>query len=175
MAVLCKPCHLAAVLVDASQARRALEAGVLEVAESRCTSSERGLSERHLLIVALIGQPAGPRRNLGGDLIERAAIVVDDVVAELLALHSTCRSQATYAKIRELEAQRGNIGLPRAVLALGDLQYETGALTDFNTFYDADWGPLKPNTFPAVGNHEYRTKNAKKVEPNSGTGRCRQP
>ena len=47
-----------------------------------------------------------------------------------------------------------------AVLALGDLQYERGALADFNRFYDATWGIFKPITYPAVGNHEYLTTGA---------------
>ena len=47
-----------------------------------------------------------------------------------------------------------------AVLALGDLQYENGALADFRTFYDASWGAFKSTTHPAAGNHEYNTPSA---------------
>ena len=47
-----------------------------------------------------------------------------------------------------------------AVLALGDLQYESGSLSGFNTSYDASWGRVKSITHPAVGNHEYGTANA---------------
>ncbi len=72
----------------------------------------------------------------------------------------TCQSRATYNKIRELETQRGNPGLPSAVLALGDIQYEVGSFGAFLENYQPDWGPLKPTTFPAVGNHEYETKDA---------------
>ena len=43
------------------------------------------------------------------------------------------------------------------LLALGDLQYETGALTDFQSSYDATYGRLKSITHPAIGNHEYGT------------------
>ncbi len=46
------------------------------------------------------------------------------------------------------------------VLALGDLQYENGALADFQSFYDASWGAFKSTTHPAPGNHEYNTANA---------------
>ena len=64
-----------------------------------------------------------------------------------------CRQAATARLI-----QRQN---PAAVIALGDLQYETGALADFKASYDKSWGKFKAKTKPAVGNHEYRTPGAK--------------
>src|ERR687888_745167 len=42
-----------------------------------------------------------------------------------------------------------------AVLALGDTQYEHGALSDFKAYYDPTWGRFKSITHPAIGNHEY--------------------
>lgn len=42
-----------------------------------------------------------------------------------------------------------------AVLALGDLQYDSGSLSDFNAAYDPSWGRVKSVTHPVVGNHEY--------------------
>ncbi len=49
---------------------------------------------------------------------------------------------------------------PDAVLTLGDNQYETGQLANFNLVYDPTWGRVKDRTFPATGNHEYGTTNA---------------
>lgn len=46
------------------------------------------------------------------------------------------------------------------LLALGDLQYEVGALSAFQTAYDPSYGRLKPITKPAPGNHEYDTSGA---------------
>jgi acid phosphatase type 7 len=47
------------------------------------------------------------------------------------------------------------------VAALGDEQYETGALTDFRSKYDhTGWGRLKPRTRPVPGNLEYVTRGA---------------
>jgi len=46
------------------------------------------------------------------------------------------------------------------VLALGDNQYETGALAAFGQSYDPTWGRVKSITSPAVGNHEYMTPGA---------------
>jgi hypothetical protein len=47
-----------------------------------------------------------------------------------------------------------------AVLALGDLQYEDGALFKFRRSYDRTWGRLKSITRPVPGNHEYGTRGA---------------
>jgi acid phosphatase type 7 len=49
---------------------------------------------------------------------------------------------------------------PTAVLALGDLQYPSGALEDFRRYYDRTWGRFKDRTRPAPGNHEYQTDRA---------------
>ena len=47
-----------------------------------------------------------------------------------------------------------------AIMPLGDLQYEDGALDKFLRSFDPTWGRLKPLMRPAVGNHEYRTPGA---------------
>ena len=49
---------------------------------------------------------------------------------------------------------------PDAVLVLGDLQYQSGSLSDFRDSYDKTWGELRPVTYPVPGNHEYRTEDA---------------
>jgi acid phosphatase type 7 len=50
-----------------------------------------------------------------------------------------------------------NAGL-RAVLALGDLQYQCGAEAAFAVSYDPSWGRVKAITHPVPGNHEYQTR-----------------
>ena len=50
-----------------------------------------------------------------------------------------------------------------AVLGLGDLQYEDGTLSDYRRYYDKKMGSgpgLKSKTYPAPGNHEYRSPGA---------------
>jgi glycosyl hydrolase family 99/calcineurin-like phosphoesterase family protein len=59
---------------------------------------------------------------------------------------SSCRDEATSALVV-------NRGLAR-VLGLGDLQYESGALSAFNAYYDQTWGRVKSITSPATGNHD---------------------
>ena len=46
---------------------------------------------------------------------------------------------------------------PAAVLLLGDIQYETATLADFNTYFGPTWGAHKAITWPAAGNHEYQS------------------
>jgi hypothetical protein len=53
-----------------------------------------------------------------------------------------------------------NISGLDAVLPLGDLQYENGALAKFGLSYGPSWGNSKSITHPAVGNHEYQTSGA---------------
>ena len=66
---------------------------------------------------------------------------------------TACRHARTARLTRSLE--------PDAVLALGDLQYESGTLPDFRGSYDKTWGRLLDKTYPVPGNHEYRTPGAR--------------
>lgn len=65
---------------------------------------------------------------------------------------TACRMKATSDLLVEMR--------PAAVLALGDTQYEDGALAKYQASYDPTWGRLKSITRPAVGNHEYLQRNA---------------
>jgi len=44
---------------------------------------------------------------------------------------------------------------PQIVAMLGDGSGEYGWLSEFTGCYDPTWGPFKPVTYPAPGNHEY--------------------
>jgi Calcineurin-like phosphoesterase len=48
----------------------------------------------------------------------------------------------------------------QGVLELGDEQYESGALDDFQGEYRSTWGRTLAISHPAVGNHEYGTPDA---------------
>ncbi|HET7272746.1 MAG TPA: metallophosphoesterase, partial [Rubrobacter sp.] len=45
--------------------------------------------------------------------------------------------------------------IPGTVFTVGDNVYDTGSLTEFNSYYDPTWGTEKARTKPSVGNHEY--------------------
>jgi hypothetical protein len=63
-----------------------------------------------------------------------------------------CRQAATASLALALQ--------PKAVLAVGDLQYQNGNLNDFQASYAKSWGQLKAITHPVPGNHEYQTAGA---------------
>jgi acid phosphatase type 7 len=46
------------------------------------------------------------------------------------------------------------------VAVLGDAVYERGTDAEFRRCYAPTWGPVRPRTRPAVGNHEYGTPDA---------------
>ncbi|MDX6667173.1 MAG: hypothetical protein QOK04_553 [Solirubrobacteraceae bacterium] len=68
------------------------------------------------------------------------------------AVPGNCQQAVTAGLIRGLK--------PTAVAALGDLQYDSGTLPDFQASFDASWGTFKPLIHPAPGNHEYYTRDA---------------
>jgi acid phosphatase type 7 len=63
-----------------------------------------------------------------------------------------CRSDEVADLITDLAPDR--------FLALGDLQYNKGALDEFLRVYDLQFGHLNPITHPVPGNHEYDTPGA---------------
>ena len=86
-----------------------------------------------------------------------AAIAADPVVVaagDLVCGTGTpagtaCKHAATAALVSPLA--------PAAVLLLGDIQYETATLADFNTYFGPTWGAHKAITWPAAGDHEYQS------------------
>jgi hypothetical protein len=60
---------------------------------------------------------------------------------------SSCQQQGTSNLLVNLH--------PDAVLPLGDDQYETGELSDFQSVYDPSWGRLNGVVRPIPGNHEW--------------------
>jgi hypothetical protein len=49
---------------------------------------------------------------------------------------------------------------PTVALTLGDNQYPSGTLSDFQRHYGSTWGRLKAKTRPSPGNHDYDTAGA---------------
>lgn len=85
-----------------------------------------------------------------------------DSVIVVAAGDIACGSEAPAEATCEYAATAGlaTAADPDAVLALGDLQYEHGALDDFNRFYHPTWGVLRGRTYPVPGNHEYEMPGA---------------
>jgi hypothetical protein len=85
-----------------------------------------------------------------------APLAVDPVAAA--AGDIACRPPATRTSSSCHHRDTSNLlvaGGYDAVLALGDVQYECGQLSAFNSVYDPTWGRVKGITRPAVGDNEY--------------------
>ena len=111
------------------------------------TGLEKAGAARHLTAVATANPMAAPRaRQRSGTLV-----AVGDVACApgQQPTKTTCRQADTADLTERLR--------PEAIIGLGDLQYETGALGDYLGSYDKSWGKLLGRTWPVAGNHEYRT------------------
>jgi hypothetical protein len=90
-------------------------------------------------------------RPLGGDPLLAAAGDIACVTGRSQS-PSGCQQTATAALIDAIS--------PTVVAPLGDLQYESGALQDFQGSFDATWGAFRAIMRPVPGNHEYMTHDA---------------
>jgi calcineurin-like phosphoesterase family protein len=99
-----------------------------------------------------IAAVSGPSLAEGGaDVAEPAPVVV--AAGDIACPSRPCQAHIdTGNVVRSLH--------PDAVLSLGDHQYDTGALADFQSSYDPTWGSFRWKTFPSPGNHEYLTQDA---------------
>jgi hypothetical protein len=75
---------------------------------------------------------------------------VGDIACPAGDTEASCKQQST----ANLTASRK----PNAVAVLGDNQYDSGLLSEFNSAgaYNDTWGQFNPIVHPAPGNHEYR-------------------
>ena len=100
-----------------------------------------------MLVVVLTG---------GVSLSTQASAEGDPVIAA--AGDIACAPGSTRTAARCHQADTANLisaGSYAAVLPLGDLQYECGALNAFQSVYDPTWGQFKAKTYPVVGDNEY--------------------
>lgn len=82
-------------------------------------------------------------------------VAVGDIACQTLTNGqgtATCQSGAVANLIRRIDPDR--------FLALGDLQYNNGKLSEFRKVWDVQFGDLKDITSPVPGNHEYGTTDA---------------
>jgi PKD repeat protein len=117
--------------------------GILVVLQG-CTSGERTTAP----------DVTTPRRSTAAAAVDPVIVAAGDIVC------GTGTPAGTPCQHAQTAAVVGQIA-PDAVLILGDNQYEDGTLADFNTYYAPTWGRYKAITWPAVGNHEYQTPNAR--------------
>jgi hypothetical protein len=98
------------------------------------------------------GSGEGSRSSMSAEAV--SGVAVGDLVCEKadLPTRDTCRHRDTAELAAGLE--------PEFVLALGDLQYDAGALEEFEASWKPTWGRFDPILLPVPGNHEYLTAGA---------------
>lgn len=80
-------------------------------------------------------------------------VAAGDIVCQTTTSTSTtCHQQQTSDLALSLN--------PTAVLTTGDNQYESGSLSQYQTYYAPTWGRLDSIVYPVPGNHEYNTAGA---------------
>ena len=81
-------------------------------------------------------------------------VTVGDIVCQpdVEVTETECQQQATAELASSLE--------PDAVVALGDLQYESGLLEEYERSWAPSWGRFDDIIAPVPGNHEYQTEGA---------------
>ena len=99
-----------------------------------------------LLMIGAVLQVGSPARGATGNVVIAAA---GDIACATPP--DTMGSGCRYGQTSDLIYNHGYT----KVLVLGDEQYPTGALSDFQSYYDSTWGRFKSKTNPVPGNHEY--------------------
>ena len=94
--------------------------------------------------------PTPPGRSVTVTIVAAGDIACDP--AHNVGTPQDCDQVATADLIGQLK--------PTAVLPLGDLQYQDGTPAAFKAIFGTTWGAYRSIMYPAVGNHEYLTKDA---------------
>ena len=96
---------------------------------------------------------AGPAPGSSAAETDPVVAAAGDIAcASTVPTPTTCHHQATSDLLLDPAISR--------VLALGDMQYPSASLAEFQTFYDPTWGRVIDKTDPIPGNHEYLTPDA---------------
>jgi acid phosphatase type 7 len=83
-------------------------------------------------------------------------IAAGDISCDSATPQLPCKSKET----SDLAIQARALHSAVVVLPLGDLQYDSGTLAEFNRNYHTTWGRLNDIARPVPGNHEYDTRGA---------------
>ena len=122
-----------------------------------------GLRTALLLIAGTLSAGAAPARAADPVLAAAGDIACGPAETGVFP----CQQQATSDLLFAIH--------PDAVLALGDNQYNSGSLPDYQKFYDPTWGRMKAITHPVIGNHEYGTNGAGYWDYYNGAGQDNGP
>lgn len=101
---------------------------------------------------AFAREPVAPLLPLPPDL--GPVVDVDAGTVRIAAAGDISENELSHQRDTANLVEAGNYD---AVLLLGDDQYPSGALADYQKYFDPTWGRFGKKLKPAPGNHEYRT------------------
>ncbi len=107
---------------------------------------------RPALAIALVATTSFLAPGAGASEHDPVIVAVGDIACQSLTQgqgRGACRSGEVADLIREIDPDR--------FVALGDLQYSNGKLSEFLRVWDVQFGDLRGITSPTPGNHEYGT------------------
>jgi hypothetical protein len=118
----------------------------------KLSSSDVGRSMRAEVIASNAAGPSAPATSAPTGLVqpqEPLLATVGDIACPGGDRTDSCQQVATAKLTAEAE--------PSAVAVLGDNQYQSGLLSEFNSAsaYNDTWGQFNPIVHPTPGNHEY--------------------
>jgi acid phosphatase type 7 len=127
--------------------------------DRRSTRRRRGVIAVVALATAVLVPAAVPTGGAGA-ATDQVVVAAGDIACDPTdpafnggqGTATKCKMQATANLIDGVN--------PNAVYPLGDEQYESGTLAQFNASYDLSWGDFKSITQPVVGDEEYETPGA---------------
>ena len=130
-------------------------------------SARMPTSREVVAVVLALGMPLACRQDTApSEALPRDALapaITTDTDPVIVAAGDLVCNSSTSTSTTCLQAQTAALVPainPAAVLLLGDLQYQVGSLSEFNTWFQPTWGAHKAITYPAAGNHEYQTAGA---------------
>lgn len=93
---------------------------------------------------------------LAGQALDPVVYVAGDIAD----CRETPAPQSAAAKTAKLITDQLRQHPQAKIITLGDNTYPDGALKEFQNCYAPTWGEFRSQTYPAPGNHEYRTPEA---------------
>jgi hypothetical protein len=99
---------------------------------------------------------SGQDLRLSASLPTPPAVVVATADVACQAPYETTEEGCRHAEVAALAERLA----PDAILLAGDVQYQSGRLSEFRRSFDRSWGQLPIPLRPVPGNHEYRTEGA---------------
>lgn len=114
---------------------------------------------RRLVALTMVFAVAGLAGAATAGAADPVVMAAGDVACANKGITTPGACSHPYTSNLLLAQQRSAEGLA-AVLAPGDLQYESGTLSGFRSYFGPSWGRLGSVLRPVPGNHEYQTSGA---------------